>query len=104
MFETKSTKLKSGKTSVNGNGLAKQKANQKTWEYAKSPESKDHINLKNRYELFINGKWQGTGKYFDTINPANEDKISEVAYASKDDVDKAVRSASNAFAKVWSKI
>ena len=104
MFETKSTKLKSGKTSVNGNGLANQKAKAKTWEYAKSPESKDHINLKNRYELFINGKWQSSRKYFDTINPSNEEKISEAAYASKEDVDKAVNAASKAYNKTWSKI
>lgn len=104
MFEPKTNKLKSGKTSVNGNGLAKAKNRKPVWVYAKSPESKDHIHLKKRYDLFINGKWQTSKKYFDTINPANEEKISETAYASKDDVDKAVRSASNAYNKSWSKI
>jgi len=73
------------------------------WEYAKSSESKDHIRLKDRYDLFIGGKWVKTSKYFDTVNPANEGVIVKVAYASSSDVNKAVLAAENAYEKVWSK-
>ena len=93
--------------SVNGNGrlngLPKKPA-KVVWEYAKSPESKDHIQLKPQYDLFIGGKWVKSKKYFDTINPSNEERLSSVASASKEDVNKAVNSAERAFNNVWSKI
>jgi aldehyde dehydrogenase (NAD+) len=73
------------------------------WQYAPSPESRDHIQLKEQYELFIGGKWvkPESGKYFDTINPATEEKIARIAEASKADVDQAVRAARNAYDKYW---
>jgi len=74
------------------------------WDYSKSPEAKDHIHLKERYDLFIGGRWVKAKKYFDTINPSNEEKIAKVAYASKYEVDKAVIAAEKAFNNVWSKI
>lgn len=43
-------------------------------------------------------------KYFDTINPATEEKLSEVADANAADVDKAVKAARNAYDKVWKKM
>ncbi len=77
-----------------------------TFKYAPAPESKSHIQLKNRYELFINGKFvsPSSGKYFDSINPANEQKLAEIAEASAQAVDKAVKAARNAYEKVWSKM
>ena len=92
---------------ITGNGRHIPSSNQKkgiAWEYSSSPESKDHINIKNRYDLFINGKWHKTKKYFDTINPATEEKLSEAAYAAKDDVNKAVLSAERAYNNVWRKV
>ncbi|MCX7878135.1 MAG: aldehyde dehydrogenase family protein [Ignavibacteria bacterium] len=74
------------------------------WEYSPSPESSDHIKLKDRYDLFINGRFVKAKEYFDTINPSNEEKIAEVAYASENDVDKAVRAAERAYNKVWSRL
>ncbi|MEK7818368.1 MAG: aldehyde dehydrogenase family protein [Bacteroidota bacterium] len=76
------------------------------WDYSPAPESTSHIRLKKKYELFINGKFIPPieNKYFETINPANEEVIAEVALASKKDIDKAVQSAKNAYEKVWSKI
>ena len=76
------------------------------WKYAPAPESADHIQLKDRYDLFINGKFTAPAskKYFDTINPATEKRIASVAEANASDVDKAVTAAKNAQAKVWSKI
>jgi aldehyde dehydrogenase (NAD+) len=76
------------------------------WKYAPAPESADHIQLKDRYDLFINGKFTAptSKKYFDTINPATEKRIASVAEANAADVDKAVTAAKNAQSKVWSKI
>ncbi len=76
------------------------------WKYAPSPESTDHIRLQKQYELFINGKFvkPNSGKYFDTINPATEEKISSIAEANEKDVDLAVKSARTAYDKTWSKM
>jgi len=43
------------------------------WDYSPAPESTDHIQLKDQYDLFINGEFISAvdGKYFDTINPSN---------------------------------
>ena len=77
-----------------------------TWEYSPAPESTDHIQLKDKYDLFINGKFvpSSGGKTFNSINPANEKTISKVADANKADVDKAVKAARNAYEKTWSKM
>ncbi|MDT0554009.1 aldehyde dehydrogenase family protein [Urechidicola vernalis] len=76
-----------------------------SWTYADAPESTDHIQLKKRYELFIDGEFVKPvkGKYFDTVNPSNQNKIAAVAEASTEDVDKAVKAANKAF-KGWSKL
>lgn len=76
------------------------------WPYAPAPESKSHIKLKDQYDLFIGGKFvkPSSGKYFDTINPATEEKLASVADASTSDVDKAVKSARNAYEKYWKKM
>ena len=44
------------------------------------------------------------GKYFPTINPATEEKIAEVAEATEEDVDRAVKAARKAYNGVWSKL
>lgn len=76
------------------------------WEYAPAPESKDHVKINSKYDLFINGKFTApdSGKYFDTINPATEATIAQVADANEKDVDKAVKAARNAYDNVWSKM
>ncbi len=78
----------------------------KDWTYAPAPESSDHIHLKDQYGLFINGEFvrPHSKKYFDTINPATEKKIAEIAEADEKDVDAAVTAASNASAKIWKKM
>ena len=76
------------------------------WDYSPAPESTDHIQLKDQYDLFINGQFNPAvdGKYFDTINPSNEKKIAEVAEAGKADIEKAVASSQKAYEKTWSKM
>ena len=75
-------------------------------EYAPAPESKSSATIKQKYDLFINGKFEKptSKKYFDTVNPATEEKLSEVADANAVDVDKAVKAARNAYENVWSKM
>jgi len=77
-----------------------------SWQYAPAPESKSAASIKSKYDLFINGEWKKPlgGKYFDTINPATEEKLSEVAEANAADVDSAVKAARNAYDKVWKKM
>ncbi len=93
--------------------MAKQKKGTKpaliwksNWEYSPAPESAKPAALAKKYELFIDGKWQQPveKKYFKTINPATEEVLSEVATASKKDVDKAVTAARNAYEKYWKKL
>ena len=73
---------------------------------APAPESKSAAKINPRYDLFINGKFEKPSgkKYFDTINPATEEKLSEVAEANEADVNKAVKAARDAYDKVWNKM
>ncbi len=73
---------------------------------APAPESKSAAKINPRYDLFINGKFEkpASKKYFDTINPATEEKLSEVADANQADVNKAVSAARSAYDKVWKKM
>jgi len=93
--------------------MAKQKKGTKpaliwnsNWEYSPAPESAKPAAIAKKYELFIDGKWQQPveKKYFKTINPATEEVLSEVATATKKDVDKAVTAARNAYEKYWKKL
>jgi len=76
------------------------------WDYAPAPEASNYIKLRPRYQLFINGKFVAprSGKYFDSINPATEDKLAEIAEANAHDVDLAVKSARKAYNNVWKKM
>ena len=76
------------------------------WSYAPAPEAHDYIQLKKRYQLFINGKFVAphSGKYFPSINPATEETLAEIAEADAYDVDQAVKAARAAYKNVWSKM
>src|SRR5437773_11758469 len=76
------------------------------WEYAAAPETSDYLRIAPRHELFINGKFVAphSGQHFDSVNPATEEKLSEIAAADEQDVDTAVRAARRAYEKVWSKM
>jgi aldehyde dehydrogenase (NAD+) len=76
------------------------------WNLAPAPESTTHFKLKDTYDLFINGKFVApkSGKYFDTINPANEKVLAKVAEANEADIDSAVKAARKAYDTVWSKL
>jgi aldehyde dehydrogenase (NAD+) len=74
--------------------------------YAPALESKSAATINKQYDLFINGQFEKplSKKYFDTSNPANEEKLSEVADANAADVNKAVVAARTAYEKVWKKM
>ncbi|MCB1104753.1 MAG: aldehyde dehydrogenase family protein, partial [Cephaloticoccus sp.] len=74
------------------------------WTFDPAPETADP-KLKPRYDLFIGGKFvaPSSGKYFDSINPANEAKLASIAHANAADVDAAYAAAAKAFA-TWGKL
>ncbi|MDR8392379.1 aldehyde dehydrogenase family protein [Aliifodinibius sp. S!AR15-10] len=76
------------------------------WSYDKAPESTEHVEVDERYELFIGGEFLPPQKerYFKTINPATEEPLADIAEATQQDVDKAVKSARKAYEKNWSKL
>ncbi|MGI5259854.1 aldehyde dehydrogenase family protein [Streptomyces angustmyceticus] len=74
-----------------------------TFDYAPAPESRAVVDIAPSYGLFIDGEFApvADGKVFKTVSPSTEEVLSEVAQASADDVDRAVRAARKAFEK-WS--
>src|SRR5438128_1088638 len=76
------------------------------WHYSPSLEATDHFKLASRYNLFIGGKVRGphSKRWFETINPATEATLAEIAEADAEDVDRAVTAARRAYEKVWRKI
>lgn len=76
------------------------------WEYAPSLEATDYVRIAPRYNLFIGGKFvePHSKKWFQSINPATEEVLSEIAEADAEDVDRAVKEARRAYEKVWRKI
>lgn len=75
------------------------------FEYAPAPESTAIVKIADTYGLFINGKFVAphSKTRFPTINPATEAVLSRIAQADQADVDKAVKAARVAHAKIWSK-
>ncbi|HEX5837342.1 MAG TPA: aldehyde dehydrogenase family protein, partial [Anaerolineales bacterium] len=49
------------------------------------------------YQNYINGKWVKGNNTFQTINPATEELVAEIAQAEISDVDAAVQAATEAF-------
>ncbi|MEY2732344.1 MAG: hypothetical protein RLZZ523_215 [Actinomycetota bacterium] len=76
------------------------------FEYAPAPESTAIVDIQSDYNLFIDGKFVPSkgGKRFATINPANEKVLAKVTQATTADVDRAVKAATNAYKKTWSKL
>lgn len=62
-----------------------------------------NISLKEKYNLFINGEWvkPKSGEWLNSLNPANGEKLAEIADAGQEDVDLAVKAAKNAFENGW---
>ncbi len=73
------------------------------WTYAPAPESRDVVQVRSSYGLFIDGEFvePGDGEVFKTVNPATEEVLAEVAEAGQDDIDRAVAAARRAYDEVW---
>lgn len=73
------------------------------WEYAPAPESRDIVDLRSEYGLFIDGSFVEPvdGGVFKTVNPATEEVLAGVAEAGPADVDRAVAAARRAHTDVW---
>lgn len=61
------------------------------------------VEFKEKYGLFIGGQWiePRSQQWLDTINPANGEKLSQIANAGQEDVDLAVQAARQAFESGW---
>lgn len=76
------------------------------WEYDDAPQSTDSVRVDDQYQLFIGGEFikPESRNYFESINPATEEPIAEIAEANEKDVNKAVKAARKAYGSTWSKI
>ena len=65
------------------------------FDYAPAPESRSVVDIAPSYGLFIDGEFTEAagGKVFKTVSPSSEEVLAEVAEASEEDVDRAVRAA-----------
>ena len=75
-----------------------------SFDYAPAPESRAVVSIKPKYGHFIGGKFVAGSKHFPTINPATEEVLSQIALASKAEVDAAVKAARKAYTNTWSKM
>jgi aldehyde dehydrogenase (NAD+) len=72
------------------------------FEYAPAPESRAIVDLKSSYGLFVDGAFaDGSGQPFKSVSPSSEEVLAEIATATEADVDRAVKAARRAYAKVW---
>ncbi|HLX18909.1 MAG TPA: aldehyde dehydrogenase family protein [Gaiellaceae bacterium] len=74
------------------------------WTYAPAPESRDIVHLRDRYGLFIGGRWVEAAESYETISPSTEETLAVIGQASAENVDEAVAAARTAFADGWSSL
>ena len=74
------------------------------WTYAPAPESRDVVQLKERYGHFVGGEWLEPKETYPTISPATEEVLAEVGQATTEEVDLAVKAARGAFENGWSSL
>jgi len=72
------------------------------WTYAPAPESREVVELRGRYGLYVGGEWLEPSETYETISPANEEALAAVGQATPAEVGKAVAAARDAFANGWS--
>ncbi|GAA4694901.1 aldehyde dehydrogenase [Phytohabitans rumicis] len=62
------------------------------------------MDIKPAYGLFVNGEWVDGEVRNKTVNPATEEVLAEVTWATESEVDTAVRAARAAYENVWSRM
>ena len=67
---------------------------------AESVEQQADSFVRSSHKLLIDGQWveAASGKTFETLNPATEEVLAEVAHGEAQDIDLAVKAARRAFA------
>ncbi len=67
---------------------------------AESVEERADGFIRSSHKLLIDGDWveAASGKTFETLNPATEEVLAEVAHGQAEDIEKAVKAARRAFA------
>jgi len=74
------------------------------WTYAPAPESRDVLQLRERYGHFVGGEWLEPKETYPTISPATEEVLAEVGQATSEEVDLAVEAARGAYENGWSSL
>ena len=74
------------------------------WTYAPAPESRDVVQLRERYGHFVGGEWLEPKETYPTISPATEEVLAEVGQATSEEVDLAVEAARGAYENGWSSL
>jgi aldehyde dehydrogenase (NAD+) len=74
------------------------------WTYAPAPESREIVQLRERYGIYVGGEWLQPAESYDTISPATEEVLAQIGQASEADVDTAVAAARAAFENGWSSL
>ncbi|CAB4778340.1 unannotated protein [freshwater metagenome] len=74
------------------------------FDYAPALESRSIVTIESEYGHFINGEFVKGANHFPTINPSNEEVLSQIALGGAQDIDRAVASSRVAFESTWSKM
>jgi aldehyde dehydrogenase (NAD+) len=74
------------------------------WTYAPAPESRDVVQLRERYGLYVGGEWLKAAETYTTVAPSSEEPLAEVGQAAEADVERAVGAARDAFENGWSSL
>jgi aldehyde dehydrogenase (NAD+) len=75
-----------------------------TFDYAPALESRSIVTIDSSYGHFINGVFTSGKNHFPSIDPANEEILSQVAAADSEEIDAAVSAARVAYESIWSKM
>lgn len=73
-------------------------------EYAPALESRSIVTIAPQYGHFINGEFTNGANHFPSINPSNEEVLSQIALGNAQDIDVAVDAARVAYESTWSKM
>ena len=74
------------------------------WTYAPAPESRDVVQIRERYGHFVGGEWLEPNETYTTISPGTEEDLAEVGQATSEEVDLAVKAARGAYENGWSSL
>ena len=74
------------------------------WTYAPAPESRDVVQIRERYGHFVGGEWLEPNETYATISPGTEEVLAEVGQATSEEVDLAVKAARGAYENGWSSL